>query len=243
MRNPRLYYPDLIKSENMITLDKGASHYLYQVLRCKSGQTIEMFNGNGLVCDAVIISSDKHSISVQIQQFQQYDTESPLAITLALGISKGERMDTAIQKAVELGVHTIQPLQTEFSVVRLKPERAKKRLQHWHRIITSACEQCGRNTLPTLLPILTFYDWLNQERDTDCWLFHPDSTTRLSAVKKPTQGVTILIGPEGGLSENEIINASSREFSALNFGPRILRTETAAIASLAAIQTLWGDMG
>lgn len=243
MRNHRLYYPELTKSEDMITLDRAASHYLHQVLRCKSGQPVELFNGNGLACNAIIITSDKHNVSVQIDNFQQYDTESPLATTLALGISKGERMDTAIQKAVELGVHTIQPLQTEFSIVRLKPERAKKRLQHWHGIIISACEQCGRNTLPTLLPILTFHDWLNLERETDCWLFHPDSTNRLSAMKKPTQGVTILIGPEGGLAEKEITDATSRGFTALNFGPRILRTETAAIASLAAIQTLWGDIG
>lgn len=243
MRNHRLYYPTLTNTSKTVVLEKAATHYLLQVLRCKTGQRIELFNGTGDLCHAVIQSADKHSVTLELLGCCHQSSESPLPIHLALGISKGERMDTAIQKAVELGVHAIQPLQTEYSVVKLNAERAAKRLQHWQGIIISACEQCGRNTLPKLHPVQTLQDWLNQPHDMPGWLFHPSSTHRLSDMPKPEQGVSILIGPEGGLAEKEISHACTKGFHSLNFGPRILRTETAAIACISAIQTLWGDLG
>ncbi|MFO7602182.1 MAG: 16S rRNA (uracil(1498)-N(3))-methyltransferase, partial [Gammaproteobacteria bacterium] len=160
-----------------------------------------------------------------------------------LGISKGERMDVAIQKAVELGVSEIQPLQTEHSVVKLNAERADRRWQHWQGIVINACEQCGRNHLPRLHPVQLYADWLAADRLGAGWLFAPQSEQRLAAQPRPDSGASLLIGPEGGLSEREIDAACQRGFVALNFGPRILRTETAAIACISAVQTLWGDLG
>ena len=242
MRIHRLYQPDLNTSSQRLTLDKSASRYLLQVLRCKPGQQLQLFDGNGTQCEATLDGGDKNSVTVTLHTCSQINHESPLSIRLALGISKGERMDIAIQKAVELGVSEIQPVQTEFSVVNLTAERAEKRRQHWQGIIISACEQCGRNTLPRIHPVVALSDWLKQRRDGESWLFTPDAETSLSSQMKPMHGATLLIGPEGGLSDQEISVACANGFKALKFGPRILRTETAAIACITAIQTLWGDL-
>lgn len=241
MRIHRLYQADINHSQTT-TLDKAASRYLLQVLRCKPGQQLQIFDGNGTQCDATLDSIDKQAATVIIHSCRQISHESPLHLCLALGISKGERMDTAIQKAVELGVTEIQAVQTEYSVVNLTADRAAKRLQHWQGIVISACEQCGRNTLPQVHPVATLTDWLKLQRTGESWLFSPTAETSLSHQTKPTQGATLLIGPEGGLSENEIQTACAHGFTALQFGPRILRTETAAMACLTAIQTLWGDL-
>jgi len=243
MRIPRIYLAELCQSQSNISLGKETSRYLLQVLRCKSGQELQLFNGSGLQCQATLEINSKHTVTVKLAECLSINRESPLLIRLALGISKGERMDIAIQKAVELGVSEIVPLQTEHSVVKLSNERAIKRRHHWQGIITSACEQCGRNTLPQLHAVQPLNDWLAQGRSGASWLFSPQSEQTLSQQPKPEQGVNILIGPEGGVSETEIRKVCNSGFTAINFGPRILRTETAAIACISAIQTLWGDLG
>lgn len=243
MRIPRLYLENLCLSDNSVTLNKDASRYLLQVLRCKPGQELQLFNGTGLQCSALLESINKQTATLNVVQCSLVNRESTLSIRLALGISKGERMDTAIQKAVELGVTEILPLQTKHSVVNLNSERAEKRRRHWQGIITSACEQCGRNILPILHPVQQLDSWLEQKHTGSNWLFSPLSDQSLSLQAKPDHGVTILIGPEGGFSENEVKRSCLNGFTEINFGPRILRTETAAIASISAIQTLWGDLG
>lgn len=243
MRTPRIYLANLSPSDKNLILNKEESRYLAQVLRCKPGQELQLFNGSGLQCIAILECISKSSVTLNIIQCAVVNRESSLSIQLALGISKGERMDTAIQKAVELGVSEIQPLQTEHSVVNLTIERAEKRRRHWQGIIASACEQCGRNTLPVLHPVQQFNDWVIQKHPGSNWLFSPLSNKKLTLQEKPEHNVTILIGPEGGFSEKEVNKASINSFTSINFGPRILRTETAAIASITAIQTLWGDLG
>ncbi len=243
MRIHRIFVENLVSHQENISLDKDTSRYLIQVLRCKSGQEVQLFNGMGLQCNGQLQIYNRKEATVCLTSCILLDRESPLDIHLVLGISKGERMDTAIQKAVELGVKHLLPLQTEYSVVNLNAERAEKRLQHWQGIITSACEQCGRNTLPVLHSVQTLNDWLAQDRPAMSWMFSPQSRQTLSSQARPEHGVSVLIGPEGGFSENETRLASANGVTAINFGPRILRTETAAIASICAIQTLWGDLG
>ena len=242
MRTHRLYYPELNPTDTSLILDKSASHYLLQVLRCKPGQPLQLFDGRGTQCDAVLQGATRHAAEVNLRHCNPVDRESPLHIRLALGISKGERMDFAIQKAVELGVSEIQPLQTEHSVVNLSTERAEKRLRHWQGIIISACEQCGRNQLPQLHPVQPLAQWLVKAPAGLLWLFEPQGQQRLAQQSRPEQAITLLIGPEGGLSAGEIDSACQAGFTPLLFGPRILRTETAVVASLSAIQTLWGDL-
>jgi 16S rRNA (uracil1498-N3)-methyltransferase len=243
MRIHRLYYPDLTSATSFVTLDKSASRYLLQVLRCKPGQTIQLFNGEGTQCEGTLESAGKNTATVKLSHCDQVTHESPLHIRLVLGISKGDRMDIAIQKAVELGVTEILPIHTEFGVVNLSADRAQKRLSHWQGIIINACEQCGRNHLPTLHPVQTFAQWLTSQHGDVLWLFDPESQLRLSQQGSPNGSITILIGPEGGLSADEISSAQRSGFKSILFGPRILRTETAVIATLSAIQTLWGDLG
>ena len=243
MRIHRVFVASLTSEQDKISLDNDTSRYLLQVLRCKDGQELQLFNGAGLQCNATLQIINRKEAVANLGSCTAIDRESPLTIHLALGISKGERMDTAIQKAVELGVSHISPLQTEYSVVNLSSERAAKRLQHWQGIITSACEQCGRNTLPVLHPVQSLHDWLTQPRPGVSWMFSPQSQQTLSKQNRPVQGVSILIGPEGGFSDNEISQAIAQGVVTINFGPRILRTETAAIAGICALQTLWGDLG
>lgn len=243
MRTHRLYFPDLTSAMSVVTLDKSASRYLLQVLRCKPGQTIQLFNGNGIQCDGTLESAGKNAATIKLSKCDQVTHESPLHIQLVLGISKGDRMDIAIQKSVELGVTEILPIHTEYSVVNLSTERAQKRLSHWQGIIINACEQCGRNHLPKLHSVQTFAQWLTSAHGDVLWLFDPQSRQHLSQQSSPSGPITILIGPEGGLSDDEISSAQKSGFKAMQFGPRILRTETAVIATLSAIQTLWGDLG
>lgn len=190
---------------------------------------------------ATISSVTKRSVEVEVGQHSDIDVESPLHVTLAQGISKGDRMDFTIQKAVELGINRIVPLNTERSVVNLKGERQEKKMAHWRGVIVSACEQCGRNTLPELLPMQDLSDWLaNSSQGTKLLLDHR-SEASLTSLAVSTD-VTLLIGPEGGLSEQERQSAYRVGYQGLRLGPRVLRTETAALTALAALQSHWGDL-
>jgi 16S rRNA (uracil1498-N3)-methyltransferase len=180
---------------------------------------------------------------VNVEAFVARETESPLKVLLAQGIAKGERMDYTLQKAVELGVNGILPVLTERSVVNLKGERLARRLQHWRGIVAGACEQSGRNCLPTVLEPIQLHAWLDScPRQNFGLVLDPSAEQGLGTLMRPVGVVTLLIGPEGGLSPEEIAMSAAAGFTGIGLGPRIMRTETASVAALAALQVLWGDL-
>ncbi len=208
----------------------------------KLGAPLIVFNGEGGEYTAVISRVEKQCVEVSVHDFHDVSRESPLGVQLAMGISKGERMDYSIQKAVELGVTHLSPLMLERSVVRLDDKREAKRLQHWQGIILSACEQCGRNTIPTLDPVQALQEFLQQPSNaTRLVLTHKTHEDLGQVLHAPTE-LALLIGPEGGLAEMEVEQAIKAGFRGVSLGPRILRTETATVAALTAVQTLWGDL-
>ena len=207
----------------------------------KAGAELSLFNGQGLELKAQLEQVDKRQATVKLQQPIETNNESPLDILLMQGISRGERMDYAIQKAVELGVKRIMPVITERCNVQLSGDRAEKRLNHWQGVVISACEQSGRSFLPELLPI-TSLDMALAEVNDDCKLvLDPEAVQGFSSVKKASR-ITLLIGPEGGLSDTEVQRAMDGGFTGITLGPRILRTETASAAALAMVQARWGDL-
>lgn len=245
MKSIRIYQAEAFEINQTVALDKNASNHLLRVLRLKSGQSITLFNGNGGEYLAILQATGKNA-SVHIQSFTKTHSESPLKIHLLQGISKAEHMDIAIQKSIELGVNKITPLICQRSVVNLKAERAEKKRLHWQNIAISACEQSGRNFLPDISPIAKFATHIgasnNQAQAPLKLLLDPLSSNRIKSLQPDTQHLCILIGPEGGLSESEIKLAQANGFIGIQFGPRILRTETAALAAIANAQLLWGDL-
>jgi 16S rRNA (uracil1498-N3)-methyltransferase len=219
------------------------AHHVAHVLRLVPGDPVVLFDGRGTVHDAVITSCARGAVSVRVSGSRSENRESPLQVTLAQAVSSGERMDYTIQKAVELGVNAVQPLLSERCVVRLSGDRAAKRLLHWQGVVAAACEQCGRTHVPEVRPLLSLRDWLEQPADGHGLrlLLAPGAATGLRELKRPSGMVTVLAGPEGGLSAVEADDAVRTGFLPLRLGPRVLRTETAAVALLAALQTLWGD--
>lgn len=237
----RVYQAVSIHVGQSLQLDEAASHHLSRVLRVKVGESLRVFNGQGGEYIAVIQQIEKKHITVAVTAFDAREVESPISITLAQGIARGEKMDFIIQKAVELGVNHIQPLITERCNVRLSGEREEKRLMHWQAIIQSACEQCGRNRLPTVSMPLSLSAWLSQVKAMHRYVLTPwQKTVNLSA-EKLSGDFALLIGPEGGLSDDEIAWAMKHQFEALQLGPRVLRTETAAMAAVSVIQVIGGD--
>jgi len=233
---------DLV-SGSVIELDQSASHHLVTVLRAKVNDVVTLFNGRGGEYRGVIAKINKKQVVVQLNEFVDREAESPLELYLAQGISRGEKMDYTIQKAVELGVKKIIPLFTERCNVKLDEERRTKRHQHWQSIIISACEQSGRNRIPELLFPTSLENSLNAVQADWRFVLSPMASSQLkeSSVKKD-QRVILLIGPEGGLSDAEINLACQQGYLPLNLGPRILRTETAAVAAITALQCCFGDM-
>mgnify|MGYP003390133796 FL=1 len=219
------------------------AHHVMHVLRLVPGDPVLLFDGRGTVHDAVITTIARGVVSVRVNNSRSEDRESPLQVTLAQAVSSGERMDYTIQKAVELGVNTLQPLLSERCVVRLSGERAAKRLLHWQGVVTAACEQCGRNRVPEVRPLLSLRDWLEQPAATDGLrlLLAPGAATGLRVLQRLSGVVDVLSDPECGLTAVEAEDAGRVGFLPLRLGPRVLRTETAAVALLAAMQTLWGD--
>lgn len=241
MRIPRFYCPTLSASSTQMTVPDTVFRHAVQVLRMKPGETLALFDGRGLEYLAQLEQVDKRQAIVSLQQQLHTDNESPLDILLVQGISRGERMDYAIQKAVELGVKRLMPVVTERCNVQLSGDRAEKRLNHWHGVMVSACEQSGRRFLPELLPVTLLDEALLNCTD-DCKLvLAPEAEHSFSSVEKAAQ-IALLIGPEGGLSDAEIQRAQAAGFVGVNLGPRILRTETASAAALAIVQSHWGDL-
>lgn len=241
MREHRIYTNQPLPIQGDVTLEEQPSRHLIQVLRLKPGTELVLFNGDGHDYQASFKQADKRAARVEITRQLEIEAEPPIRIHLGIGISKGERMDFAIQKSVELGVTAITPLITERCVVRLNAERMEKRLTHWRNIIIAACEQSSRRRLPELSTTTNLDCWLKQSRDDHGLLLDHRSTTTFTELQQPEHNIRLLIGPEGGISESERTLALGNGFEGVRMGPRILRTETAPLAAITAIQLLWGD--
>jgi len=242
MRITRFYCPELSTDNELFILPDAAHRHAVQVLRLKQGDALRLFNGLGLEVDAILDNVSKRESAVRLGKPLVVNNESPLNITLLQGISRGERMDYALQKAVELGVNRIIPVATERCNVQLSGGRSDKRLAHWQGVMVSACEQSGRSILPELSPIMSLDDVLLENQVICQLVLDPLAEQGFMTLEKQDD-IALLIGPEGGLSEQEIKQANSADFQSVRFGPRILRTETAAVAALAVVQTMWGDLG
>lgn len=238
MRIPRLYLPLALASGEQIQIEGDRAHYLLNVLRLAIASRLIVFNGAGGEYEAKLVAAKRGQALLEIGQWHNRDKESPLRIHLGLAIVKGERMDWAIQKATELGVHSISPLFTEYSQVRLPQEKLPSKHSHWQRVLTAACEQCGRNRLPTLFQPQAFGDWL--DRQAGGVVFDPCGE-KMGSLPTPEKALNLLIGPEGGLSKPELQSAIRQGFVRARLGPRILRAETAVTAAIGIVQALWGD--
>ena len=238
MKRIRLYQNTVFKVGDKISLEKNNEHHLLKVLRFPVGNTITLFNGDGFDYQAIVISTKKTYI-VEVLSQQKNESESSLDLTLAQGIAKGEKMDFLIQKAVELGVSRIIPMQTEHCVVRLKAGKVAKRINHWQKIANHACGQSGRSIIVDVSLPQTLTELLNKPNHNG-FVLHHRATENLKTMEKPSKA-TILIGPEGGLSDAEIKQATNAGFQPLLLGKRILRTETASLVAIANMQLLWGS--
>lgn len=240
MRQTRVYSPQSAVAGSTITLEAQASRHLLKVLRLKAGDAVTLFNGQGEECSASIVATEQQRAALAVGEWQAVSRESPLQVTLNQAVGRGERMDYAIQKAVELGVTAIRPVFTERTVVALSGERLAKRMAHWQGVIVAACEQSGRNRLPELLPAVKTAE-LSHSTTAHRLLLNPQAGQALAALTPNSLDFELLIGPEGGLSDAEIQLLSQAGWQGIQLGPRVLRTETAALAVLAAMQCLWGD--
>ncbi len=242
MKTIRIYQAGKFEQGNAYPLDKASSNHLIKVLRLKNNYFFTLFNGDGYEYKTRLEITGKLA-TAHIESKIKTDNESSLNIHLFQGISKGERMDFAIQKAIELGVTSITPVVTERTVVNLKGDRQDKKLQHWRAVAISACEQSGRNYLPAINSVCQFKQCLTPADTAMNLLLDPMSTSNITDLNSTATHVNILIGPEGGLSDAEINQAKANAFKGIRLGPRILRTETAALAAIASVQLLWGDLG
>jgi 16S rRNA (uracil1498-N3)-methyltransferase len=240
---PRFYFAQPLNIGDQLDLPPDVAHHV-QVLRHAIGDHITLFNGEGGEFTATITAIEKRRASVEIKTFSPREAELRYAVTLAQALPEAAKMDWIIEKAVELGVGAIQPLAAQRCVVRLSAERAQKRHQHWHGVIVSAAEQSGRNRLPALAEVADFSHWIARQDLHLRILLTPRAEQSLSdwARHHPAQSVALLIGPEGGLTQAEEDAACAQGALALSMGPRILRTETAGLAALAALNAIWGEM-
>lgn len=238
----RVFHDGPLKAGQLVSLTESSAHHLRTVLRIKAGQEIVLFNGLGGEYLARIHKLEKKLLTVEVLRHEDIDRESSLNITLVQGISKGQRMDYSIQKAVELGANAIQPIITERCTIRQKGDRVERKGVHWAGIIRSASEQSGRTHLPQLLETLPLRDYLKNTTNTVLKLvLDPLAQHHLGDLSLQHQQIDLLVGPEGGLTEHEKQAACEAGFKSISLGPRILRTETAGAATIAAIQALWGD--
>lgn len=240
MRVSRLYVNAALNVGGRIELDDDATHYVRSVLRLKQDQNIVLFNGQGGEYVGRFSEVSRKHVRVEIETYSQRDVESPLQVNLGMGISRGDRMDWAVQKAVELGVAKLTPLLTERCVTKLTDDKKQQRLQHWQHIVQHAAEQSGRTRLPEMSDIIDISEWLSQQQGLRIFL-DPYAEHSLADLQPENLRVTLLSGPEGGFSESERQLAKAVGFIPVRMGARILRTETAVLSALTAVQTLWGD--
>ena len=243
MLRPRFYLDQRLAAQTQLTLDDRVARHVAKALRMKAGDTLYLFDGRGTEACATIAAVERNRVEVMIDSSESVSRESGLTITLLISMSRGDRMDTIVQKATELGVTRILPVSSERTELRLKGERAEKKLTHWRNVAISACEQCGRNTLPELeLP----QDLDSALGEASRWesalklILHPAQTN--PPVPDSCAELVLLVGPEGGFSDAEVDRAAASGFQPFSLGPRVLRTETAPLAAIALAQARWGDL-
>lgn len=243
MSAPRFYCPPPLRFGAILELPPEAAHHAHRVLRLRVNEPVQLFDGEGNALDATISEISGKRVVLGKLEPCAAEPQPPLHIVLAQAMCSSEKMDWVVQKATELGVAEIQPVQTQRSVAKLSGERIERRTEHWRGVTIAACEQCGRNILPQVHAPQEFSTWLAEMRGTPDtgFILLPEAVTALHEQPAPQGKVTLLIGPEGGFSEDEARMAHLAGFTPISLGKRILRTETAAIAGIAALQTLWGD--
>jgi len=241
MRTIRLYQPGPLTPGQSVALCEDAANHAGKVLRMQAGEVLELFNGDGNNYTALIAEVGKKQLLVDIQSVSDNPIESPLKLHLGQGISRGDRMDFAIQKAVELGVSEITPLFTERCGVKLDAERLEKKREQWQKIVISACEQSGRSIVPPVHTPVTLEKWLGQADNCLKLTLDPWTSATIKQLS-PTDRLRLVIGPEGGFSDREVAATTLAGFQPLRLGPRVLRTETAALAAIAALQLQLGDL-
>lgn len=242
MRIPRIYTPQHLACQCSCELEENASHHISRVLRMQKERELILFNGNGGEYRASIIAISKKTVTVMVHDFIDEQRQSPLNIELAIAISKGDRMDWVIQKATELGVYQISPLMTERTEIKLTETRLTKKMAHWNQVAISASEQSQRTVLPQLHMPVHLNQWLPHSKAEKKYVLHHRSNPDVLTSEHTPNSVALLIGPEGGLSQQEIELALTYQFAPLALGPRVLRTETAPIAAISILQYYWGDM-
>jgi 16S rRNA (uracil1498-N3)-methyltransferase len=242
MRTTRIYVDVDLASEQELLLPPAQSTHLLRVLRLRAGAALTLFNGRGGEYAAELIAAGKSGARLAVREHSAVERESPLHLTLLQGVARGERMDAIVQKATELGVQRIVPLSCEFSVVRLDAANRARRAQHWRAVAIAACEQCGRNRIPEVEPIGDFAEVCAAGSAEPRLMLLPQAPDSLAAAASGLRSAVLLVGPEGGLSGREQLLAQRSGFRPCRLGPRILRTETAPLAALAALQALAGDL-
>jgi 16S rRNA (uracil1498-N3)-methyltransferase len=242
LRVTRIYHEGRLQTGDTVTLSASASHHLVRVLRCKADTALILFNGEGGEFPATLLDENPKAARAAIDSFNDTDREPALKVSLIQGISRGDHMDTTIQKATELGVAEIIPAHCARSAA-LNRQRSGKKHERWQQIAVSACEQSGRNTLPVIRQAMSFEEAIHSVTAGTRLVLDPGADTGIKAIEQHNAPLCIISGPEGGLTEQEISASCDAGFDKVRFGPRVLRTETAGPAFIAAIQTLWGDMG
>lgn len=241
MRTPRIYISQTLSVSSSVLLDKEAGNHVSRVLRMGKGQQVELFNGDGHSYFGEIITIDRSQVTVQLLEKVAVANESPLNIHLYQGVSRGDKMELTLQKGVELGVTQFTPLITERCGVKLDEKRWQKKLEHWQKVIESACEQCGRNTIPVLHPVIKMQEALSQLND-NSFFMHPEGKQSFKSISVDTDSeIQLWVGPEGGFSDEEISWVETHGCKPVQLGPRVLRTETAALAAVSVMNSLWGD--
>lgn len=243
MRVPRIYHPEFIHQLGALSLDEDAAGHVGRVLRMKEGQEVLLFDGSGAEFPATISEVTKKNVTVEISERIERSCESPLDLHLGQVISRGDKMEFTIQKSVELGVNTITPLISERCGVKLDAKRFEKKLAQWQKIAIAACEQSGRNIVPTIRPIMQLEEWCGEPSTALKLNLHPRAKYSINTLPEPISKVRLLIGPEGGLSADEIGMTEQYQFEETLLGPRVLRTETAALTAITALQVRFGDLG
>ncbi len=238
----RIFVDQTFDTDSTIALTDQQSHYLSRVLRVRVSDPVIAFDGKGTSCSATISSLNKNGGTLELGQSLQHEPNPALAVTLIQAIAKGEKMDWIMQKATELGATTLQPVVTDRTVVKLNPDKVTRRVQRWQSVVVNACEQCNRNHLPVVQEPTSLNEALQRCTANRKLVLTLDAEKKLSQVTKPDGSVALVVGPEGGLDKHEIAQAMALGFEAVGLGPRTLRTETAAITSLAMTQCLWGDV-
>jgi len=241
MPNPRFYVREPLAPGARLELPEPVVRHAVRVLRLPTGTAITLFDGRGGEYPATLEYVDRDYAYATVGAWQQRECESPLRITLVQAVQAGDKMDYTIQKAVELGVSHIVPVESRRSVIRLAGERAAKRVAHWHGVVAAACEQCGRNRLPMVAPIESVEKWLARPAESPVRLMLAPGANIALTTLPPAASVELLVGAEGGLDEREVEAARLAGYVAVSLGPRVLRTETAGVAALAVMQALWGD--